>query len=82
MSLGHILVLVHINCSMSLRHTGNQHSVSKLLVYHGVKMDTDDIFMSLVHILVPVHTICAISLGLNDTFTFCIKTTCISWHQD
>ena len=40
MSPGHILVHVHTNRAMSLGHTGNLHSVSKFLLYNGVKIKT------------------------------------------
>ena len=82
MSPGHILVHVHTNHAMSLGHTGNLHSVSKLLVYNGVKIETDDIFKSLGQILAPVHTMRAISLGHTNTFTICVKSPCISWRED
>ena len=45
-------------------------------------MESDCISMSPGHELVPVHGKRDMSLGHIDTFTFCIKITCMSWRLD
>ena len=82
MSLGYILIPVHAMRAMTWDIPTPTHSVSLFHVYLGVKIETDDIFMSPGHILVHVHTYHTMFLRHTSTFTFCIKTPCISWHQE